>query len=209
MFFAEKRFNVCTNNTGHLVSYLAIWACEYFASAPALSLAPHRAHHPVHALGLLQEIFTGDGPLHIRFSQDVNKKHGNHCCSLSDLISFQTKLKLHALAGLFSMSWCCRWGLYKAGQRSRAGSSKPPASPAVWRGGRWLQFSSGIICSVSLKEPKVHRWVLHRAIYGNSSHNRFALLEKYGHKARGTALYFGISEVMNVWHDCGVSKLSA
>lgn len=68
MFFTEKRPNVCTCNIGQQVFYLAVCTCEYFTSAPALSLAPHRAHHP--GLGLLQEIFTGDGPLHIRFSQE-------------------------------------------------------------------------------------------------------------------------------------------
>lgn len=104
--FSTEKGDVCTSHIGQQVSYLAMWDCEYFACAPALCTS-HRAHHPVHALGLLLKIFTGDGPLHARFSQDVNKNHGNHCCSLSDLMSFQTKLELHALAGLFLMSLRC------------------------------------------------------------------------------------------------------
>lgn len=195
-----------------LTSRFPVWQCEPVNVLPLLlrlALTPHWLHHPVHALGQWQKIFTGDGALHIGFSQDVNKKHGNHCWSLSDLISFQTKLKLHALAGFFSMSLCCHWGLYKARQRNRAGSSKPPTNPAVWRGRRWLQLFSGLICPVSLKVPKVHRWILLMTIDGNSNRNCFVLLEKSGYKPRGTALYFGTSEVMNVWHDSGVSKLPA
>lgn len=67
-----------------------------------------------------------------------------------------------------------------------------------------LPVGSSVLC---LKAPKGHRWVLNVAEYGNSSHNSFALLEKYGHKPRRTALYFGTSQVTNVWHDWGASKL--
>lgn len=122
------------------------------------ALAPHQAHHPVHALGLLQKVFIGDGPLHIWFSQDVIKKRGNNCCNLTDLISFQTKWKFPAGPGLFLMPLCCHSGLHKTGQRSRAGSSKPLAYPAVWRERRCLQLSCGITCPVSFKVPKAHRY---------------------------------------------------
>lgn len=45
-------------------------------------------------------------------------------------------------------------------------------------------------------------------ISGNTSGCWFALLEMRGHKPRRTALYYGTSYVMNVWHNSGVSKLS-
>lgn len=36
MFFAEKGPNVYTSNIDQQVSYLVVWACEHFASAPPL-----------------------------------------------------------------------------------------------------------------------------------------------------------------------------
>lgn len=46
-------------------------------------------------------------------------------------------------------------------------------------------------------------------IYGNINSSCSALLEIYGHKSKRTALYRGTSEVVNVWQNSGVSKLSA
>lgn len=70
--------------------------------------------------------------------------------------------------------------------------------------GSWAEF-----CSVCLYVPKVRGWALRMTIYGNINSSCSALLEIYGHKPKRTALYCGTSEVVNVWHNSGVSKLSA
>lgn len=216
MIFAQKGPNfVCTSNTDQQASYLAMWACEHFAPASTLctgspSNAPSSSC-PVSAAK--KKSFPETTTSAYRIFPGCELKAWSLLLQVTRSHLFPNEIKSFML--WLSSFWQCHHvaiEMYtKLGKEAGLGAVNLLHTPQFGgeEGGCYLlEGSWDTFCCVSLYVPKVHGWALHVTVSGNTNSHCFALLEIYGHKPRRTALYYGTSEVMNVWHNSGVSKLS-